>query len=444
MHAYHYNVVEDGRGIHADDSYHIRRVYDDQTSILSTRDIGVESYYASNKLENSTTNPGFYHGDDITLRDVTVENMSYTALSNVRIRFFLSVNKVITTSDHQLGGYWYWSNFSAETFNVSDYTTTIPSTVPAGEYYVGAIVTINGYESDDYTYNNRTYFYDKVTILVPECSVSPTSLDFGTVCVDDYSDRTFTITNVGTGQLAGTFSETCSQYSIIGSSGSYLIGPGHTKTFTVRFQPTSIGSKSCTIETGNSLCSDISCTGVGDAPVCQVTPSSLDFGTQEIGSYAEQCFTITNVGGCVLTGDLSESCGHYSIVSGGGSYNLAAGQSRTVCVRFQPVSVGPWTCSIETSTDYCSDIGCNGVGELGCNCGPIWGDVNGDDEINPVDVVHMVNFVYKNDDLRTQPPNCPYEAGDVDCNAEVNPVDVVRYVNYVYKNITPFPCDPCA
>lgn len=76
-----------------------------------------------------------------------------------------------------------------------------------------------------------------------------------------------------------------------------------------------------------------------------------------------------------------------------------------------------------------------------CDCG-VWGDVNGDMAVNPVDVVYMVNFVYKNQDARVQPPDCPYEAGDVDCNGQVNPVDVVYFVNYVYKNQNAF-CDPC-
>jgi hypothetical protein len=58
--------------------------------------------------------------------------------------------------------------------------------------------------------------------------------------------------------------------------------------------------------------------------------------------------------------------------------------------------------------------------------------------------VYMVNYVYKNQDLRVPPPDCPYEPGDVDCSDTVNPVDAVYYVNYVYKNITPWPCgDPC-
>ena len=78
-----------------------------------------------------------------------------------------------------------------------------------------------------------------------------------------------------------------------------------------------------------------------------------------------------------------------------------------------------------------------------CVCG-VWGDVTADEEINPLDVVVIVNFVYKNQDARQQPPSCPYEAGDVNCDHSVTPVDAVLYVNYVYKNIVPWPCeDPC-
>ena len=56
----------------------------------------------------------------------------------------------------------------------------------------------------------------------------------------------------------------------------------------------------------------------------------------------------------------------------------------------------------------------------------------------------MVNYVYKSiDDRCSDGWNCSVPPGDVTCEGAVNPVDVVHYVNYVYKNITPFPCDPC-
>lgn len=161
MQPYYSGIVEDGYGVHRSDAYLMRRQYQNQTGILGTRDVGVESYYASNGLNNSTTDASRYSpGQTINLYNVTVENMGYSAVSDMRIRFYLSTNRAITTSDYQLGSYWYWSSFPAESYNVGSYATTIPSNIPAGQYYVGAIITINGFGGDDYSYNDSTSFYN--------------------------------------------------------------------------------------------------------------------------------------------------------------------------------------------------------------------------------------------------------------------------------------------
>lgn len=77
-----------------------------------------------------------------------------------------------------------------------------------------------------------------------------------------------------------------------------------------------------------------------------------------------------------------------------------------------------------------------------CDCG-LWGDVNGDDAINPIDVTYMANYVYMGHNMLIQPPNCPFSCGDVNCDAGLNPVDVVFYINYVYLGIDMFCADPC-
>jgi hypothetical protein len=110
-------------------------------------------------------------------------------------------------------------------------------------------------------------------------------------------------------------------------------------------------------------------------------------------------------------------------------------------------SVGQSVIGYATSATYEHGIGYwYGMGENGgdCVCGTPVGDANCDAAMNPVDVVYMVNFVYKNQDARCYPPgwNCSYDLGDVDCNGGVNPVDIVYYVNNVYKNQNAF-CDPC-
>ena len=83
------------------------------------------------------------------------------------------------------------------------------------------------------------------------------------------------------------------------------------------------------------------------------------------------------------------------------------------------------------------------TGGNGCDCG-VWGDVTGEGLVNPVDVVYMVNFVYKNINNLVPYVDCPYPVGDATCDSLVNPVDVVYFVNYVYKNIDNFCAYPCA
>jgi hypothetical protein len=83
-----------------------------------------------------------------------------------------------------------------------------------------------------------------------------------------------------------------------------------------------------------------------------------------------------------------------------------------------------------------------GEAAAACNCG-VWGDVNGDGSINPVDVIYIVSFVYKSLDGRTVWPECPRTTGDVNCDNSVNPLDMAYYVQYVYKSQNAFCTDPC-
>ena len=67
--------------------------------------------------------------------------------------------------------------------------------------------------------------------------------------------------------------------------------------------------------------------------------------------------------------------------------------------------------------------------------GGLKGDANGDEEVNPLDMVIFVNFIYKSTGY------LPLYNGDVNCDGMLNPLDVVRMVNFVYKGI-PLPVCP--
>ncbi|UCG52132.1 MAG: choice-of-anchor D domain-containing protein, partial [Candidatus Latescibacterota bacterium] len=164
--------------------------------------------------------------------------------------------------------------------------------------------------------------------------------------------------------LSGTVSESCPDYDIISGGGPYSLGEGESVVVTLRFEPQSSGVKPCTVETGDALCADVSCTGVGDdPPACIVTPTSIDFDTVTVGSWKDTTFTIENTGGGTLTGTVSESCPDYDIISGGGPYSLGAGQSVVVTLRFEPMSEGEKLCTVETGDALCSDVSCTGVGD---------------------------------------------------------------------------------
>jgi hypothetical protein len=168
MQPYYDSIVEDGWGLHRNDSFLLRRIYDDQRSILPTRDVGVESYYASNGLNNSFTDlPAYRRGDPITLFNVTVENNSFSALSDVRIRFFLSPTRTLSASSIQMGGSWFWTTFEGERYSVANYSTTIPANVPPGTYFIVAVVTINGFSQDDFGFNNITSFFNPIAVFIP-------------------------------------------------------------------------------------------------------------------------------------------------------------------------------------------------------------------------------------------------------------------------------------
>jgi len=65
------------------------------------------------------------------------------------------------------------------------------------------------------------------------------------------------------------------------------------------------------------------------------------------------------------------------------------------------------------------------------------GDLNEDHNINPVDVIILVNYVYKYQS-GIEPEDY---FGDCNCDGMINPVDVVVLVQHVYK-VGPEPCSP--
>ena len=94
------------------------------------------------------------------------------------------------------------------------------------------------------------------------------------------------------------------------------------------------------------------------APSCEISPTTLDFGACLPGTPRTRTFTITNTGEGNLTGTVTEDCPAFSVVAGS-FYNLGAGESHMVSVRFQAPTPGDYTCDLDTGA--CGALPCRGA-----------------------------------------------------------------------------------
>lgn len=77
-------------------------------------------------------------------------------------------------------------------------------------------------------------------------------------------------------------------------------------------------------------------------------PPVVDFGSVTVGESSDAQFMLRNTGLGTTTGSIEEHCSGFSIVSGGGPFSLAPGDSVVVTARFAPAFPGTFNCTVET------------------------------------------------------------------------------------------------
>jgi len=140
------------------------------------------------------------------------------------------------------------------------------------------------------------------------------SISFGTVDLGSQPpsltrDRTFTIRNTGDADLTGISITGLagSDFSVLTPPSTSVI-PGGQTTFTIRFAPTTAGSKTAAMQIVNSDLDenpfDIALTGLAEAPILVVETisggvannSTINFGSVAVGFVKDVTFTIRNSG----------------------------------------------------------------------------------------------------------------------------------------------------
>jgi hypothetical protein len=196
----------------------------------------------------------------------------------------------------------------------------------------------------------------------PAVSLSPTSLAFGNQTVGTTSTaRALTLTNTGSATLTitsialtGINSSDFAQTNTCGTS----VSAGATCTISVTFRPMAAGSRTASVSitdnaTGSPHSVGLTGTGVSSAPAVSLSPTSLAFGNQTVGTTSTaRAVTLTNTGSATLTitsiALTGTNSGDFAQTNTCGT-SVGAGAKCTISVTFKPTAAGSRTASVSTT-----------------------------------------------------------------------------------------------
>ena len=179
-----------------------------------------------------------------------------------------------------------------------------------------------------------------------QLTVSPENLDFQMVVVGHSATLLFHIKNTGSTTLhVYRVSSSKSEFHLSGPSVPMSVAPSKSIEFRMTFEPTSTGKTSAVLEIISSAQAMVfyTLTGIGKAPFAalQLSPSSLNFGSQKLNSLSRKNITVQN------TGDISLTISGVTVIgSGFGFSNISPGlslapkQQAILQVSFRPLSSG--------------------------------------------------------------------------------------------------------
>jgi hypothetical protein len=199
----------------------------------------------------------------------------------------------------------------------------------------------------------------------PDITVIPDTHDFGDVMIGASTTLDFEIRNDGSENLnvtdisltGGNFAE----FNVDISAVPFTLNAGESQTVPVSFTPISEGAKSTTLRIAsndpneNPLDVALSGNGVIPAPDISVIPVIHQFGFVVINTSLSQSFEIHNDGNQNLFvsdiflsgGDLLE----FNIIISNAPFSLAPGESETVVVSFDPLTLGSKSTMLRIESD---------------------------------------------------------------------------------------------
>lgn len=201
-------------------------------------------------------------------------------------------------------------------------------------------------QTDNFSITTDGFAFDDVTLVdgnTPNILWDPLpNGDFGTTFTGLPVNQSFFLRNLGGGAANGNISLTGTGYSIVTGGGNFNLGAGDLQQVTVAFSPTVAATQTAVLNATAGVQSvDKNLTGVGQAgPVIAFDPQPTgDIGNVVVGQSTTRTFVLRNSGTVTGSGIVSLTGLEYTLLTGGGSYSLAAGATRNVTVRLSPTSI---------------------------------------------------------------------------------------------------------
>jgi hypothetical protein len=192
---------------------------------------------------------------------------------------------------------------------------------------------------------------------VTPLTMSPTTLDFGSVAAGTWRDLTVTLTNPGGSPVQVTSAgSTNPAFSVAGPSLPLAVAAGASVTVTIRFAPSAAGNQSggmLLITSAGAL--SLSVAGTGAAPVSAAritfTPATLPFGNVEVGTTRDANLTLTNTGPSPMeVTAIIASNTLFRLTSPPVPFILNPGIAVPVTFRFSPTATGEQKSTVLVTT----------------------------------------------------------------------------------------------
>jgi hypothetical protein len=174
------------------------------------------------------------------------------------------------------------------------------------------------------------------------CTVDATALDFGEVELGYLAERQLHVTNDGCIPLAIAPAISGDGFQIFTGGEAGEIAPGESRTIVVHLLPEVLGPATGSLDLGGPDCPAIPLAGqcIPISLTCYTLPAYLNVDFLPLSQTRTRAFSIHNAGSADVTLEVASVPGLADVLTGGGSFTLQPGATRTVQASFRAPAYG--------------------------------------------------------------------------------------------------------